>query len=63
MLGNLAISLIYATTYGVTAVILGLPYALALARSPESSTSSPTSARSWRAFSSASSRSRSVWER
>jgi predicted PurR-regulated permease PerM len=31
MLGNLAISLICATVYGVTAVILGLPYALALA--------------------------------
>jgi predicted PurR-regulated permease PerM len=31
MLGNLTISLICATTYGVTAVILGLPYALALA--------------------------------
>ena len=31
MLGNLAISVICATVYGVTAVILGLPYALALA--------------------------------
>ena len=31
MLGNLAISLICATVYGVTAVILGLPYPLALA--------------------------------
>jgi predicted PurR-regulated permease PerM len=31
MLGNVAISLICATVYGVTAVILGLPYALALA--------------------------------
>jgi predicted PurR-regulated permease PerM len=31
MLGNLAISLICGTVYGVTAVILGLPYPLALA--------------------------------
>jgi predicted PurR-regulated permease PerM len=31
MLGNLAISVICATVYGITAVILGLPYALALA--------------------------------
>jgi predicted PurR-regulated permease PerM len=31
MLGNLAISVICATVYGVTAVILGLPYPLALA--------------------------------
>jgi predicted PurR-regulated permease PerM len=31
MLGNVAISLICATVYGVTAVILGLPYPLALA--------------------------------
>ncbi|MGZ8563967.1 MAG: AI-2E family transporter [Candidatus Limnocylindria bacterium] len=31
MLGNLGISLICATVYGVTAVILGLPYPLALA--------------------------------
>ena len=31
MLGNLAISLICATVYGITAVILGLPHALALA--------------------------------
>jgi predicted PurR-regulated permease PerM len=31
MLGNLAISAICATVYGTTAVILGLPYALALA--------------------------------
>jgi predicted PurR-regulated permease PerM len=31
MLGNLAISVICGTVYGVTAVILGLPYALALA--------------------------------
>jgi predicted PurR-regulated permease PerM len=31
MLGNLAISLICATVYGVTAVVLGLPYPLALA--------------------------------
>ena len=31
MLGNLAISLICATIYGITAAILGLPYALALA--------------------------------
>jgi hypothetical protein len=31
MLGNLAISVICAVVYGVTAVILGLPYALALA--------------------------------
>jgi predicted PurR-regulated permease PerM len=31
MLGNLAISAICATVYGITAVILGLPYALALA--------------------------------
>jgi predicted PurR-regulated permease PerM len=31
MFGNLAISVICATVYGVTAVILGLPYALALA--------------------------------
>jgi predicted PurR-regulated permease PerM len=31
MLGNLAISVICAVTYGVTAAILGLPYALALA--------------------------------
>jgi predicted PurR-regulated permease PerM len=31
MLGNLAISLICGTVYGVTAVILGLPHALALA--------------------------------
>jgi predicted PurR-regulated permease PerM len=31
MLGNLAISLICAAVYGVTAAILGLPYALALA--------------------------------
>jgi predicted PurR-regulated permease PerM len=31
MLGNLAISVICATVYGVTAAILGLPYALALA--------------------------------
>jgi predicted PurR-regulated permease PerM len=31
MLGNLAISVICATVYGLTAVILGLPYALALA--------------------------------
>ena len=31
MLGNLAISVICATVYGVTAVILGLPYALAIA--------------------------------
>ena len=31
MLGNLAISLICATVYGITAVILGLPYPLALA--------------------------------
>jgi len=31
MLGNLAISVICATVYGVTAVILGLPYVLALA--------------------------------
>jgi predicted PurR-regulated permease PerM len=31
MLGNLAISVVCATVYGVTAVILGLPYPLALA--------------------------------
>jgi predicted PurR-regulated permease PerM len=31
MLGNLAISVICGTVYGVTAVILGLPYPLALA--------------------------------
>jgi predicted PurR-regulated permease PerM len=31
MLGNLAISLVCATVYGITAVILGLPYPLALA--------------------------------
>jgi predicted PurR-regulated permease PerM len=31
MLGNLAISVICATVYGITAVILGLPYVLALA--------------------------------
>jgi predicted PurR-regulated permease PerM len=31
MLGNLGISVICATVYGVTAVILGLPYPLALA--------------------------------
>jgi predicted PurR-regulated permease PerM len=31
MLGNLAISVICGTVYGITAVILGLPYALALA--------------------------------
>ncbi len=31
MLGNLAISVICATVYGITAVILGLPYPLALA--------------------------------
>ena len=31
MLGNVAISVICATVYGITAVILGLPYALALA--------------------------------
>jgi predicted PurR-regulated permease PerM len=31
MLGNIAISLICATVYGITAVILGVPYALALA--------------------------------
>ena len=31
MLGNLAISVICASVYGITAVILGLPYALALA--------------------------------
>jgi predicted PurR-regulated permease PerM len=31
MLGNLAISMICASVYGITAVILGLPYALALA--------------------------------
>jgi predicted PurR-regulated permease PerM len=31
MLGNVAISLVCATVYGVTAVILGLPYPLALA--------------------------------
>jgi predicted PurR-regulated permease PerM len=31
MLGNIAISVICAVTYGVTAAILGLPYALALA--------------------------------
>jgi predicted PurR-regulated permease PerM len=31
MLGNLAISVICAATYGITAAILGLPYALALA--------------------------------
>ena len=31
MLGNLAISLVCATVYGVTALILGLPYPLALA--------------------------------
>jgi predicted PurR-regulated permease PerM len=31
MLGNLAISLICGTVYGITAVILGLPHALALA--------------------------------
>ena len=31
MLGNLAISLVCGTVYGVTAVILGLPYPLALA--------------------------------
>jgi predicted PurR-regulated permease PerM len=31
MLGNLAISLVCATVYGVTAVVLGLPYPLALA--------------------------------
>ena len=31
LLGNLAISMICATVYGVTAAILGVPYALALA--------------------------------
>ncbi len=31
MLGNLAISMVCGTVYGVTAVILGLPYPLALA--------------------------------
>ena len=31
MLGNLAISLVCGTVYGITAVILGLPYPLALA--------------------------------
>lgn len=31
MLGNLAISLVCGTVYGVTALILGVPYALALA--------------------------------
>jgi predicted PurR-regulated permease PerM len=31
MLGNLAVSLICASVYGITAVILGLPYAIALA--------------------------------
>jgi predicted PurR-regulated permease PerM len=31
MLGNLAISVICATVYGTTAVILGVPYPLALA--------------------------------
>ena len=43
MLGNLAISVICATVYGVTAVILGLPYALALALIAGILTSSPTS--------------------
>ena len=42
MLGNLAISVICATVYGVTAVILDLPYPLALALIAGSSTSSPT---------------------
>ena len=31
MLGNLAISLVCGTVYGITAVILGLPYPLAVA--------------------------------
>ena len=43
MLGNLAISVICGTVYGVTALILGLPYPLALAVIAGSSTSSPAS--------------------
>ena len=60
MLGNLAISVICGTVYGVTAVILDLPYPLALALIAGSSTSSPPSGPPSPASSSGSSRCRSA---
>ena len=63
MLGNLAISVICGTVYGVTAVILDLPYPLALALIAGCSTSSPPSGPPSPASSSGSSRCRSASRR
>jgi hypothetical protein len=63
MLGNVVISVICGTVYGVTALILGLPYRSRWRLSSRSSTTFPTSGRRSLASSSGSSHSRAAADR